>query len=142
MQRTFWILLIATLTGCATTSTPPHALASSFFATRGAGFALRLNDNRAIESCRYSLLLAPRQPVVSPLYLRTRFENPADSTKPFVVDSDVEPATTDIHISSPEVRGIEARRQYKVEVIVFDSADRIREIGQHVQYVRSNFGMR
>jgi hypothetical protein len=141
IMKTFFVFLLAAvlMTSCATpgrVGVTPDPSTSDYFITRGAGFALKLDDQKKIVSCQYSLLLVPRQTISRPLYLRTRFDNPADPNKPLVTDSDIQPGSEKILISSPEVRGLQSHLNYKAEVLVFDSLDRIRQIGRHIQYVR------
>ena len=133
------LIALMTVAGCSTPGgigVTPQAASSDYFVTKGAGFALHLDGQRAIDSCRYSILLAPRKSIEHPLYLRTRFENPSDPSQPLITDTDVQPGSGDIHISSSEVRGLQSHVNYKVEVLIFDSAERTHQVGQHVQYVR------
>jgi hypothetical protein len=116
----------------------PRAATSKYFKTAGAGFNIRLNEQRtAVRSCAYGLTLTPRRPITSALYLRTRFENPSAKSEPLIVDTDVSPGEPTIIIKSPEVRGLQGGKKYQVEVLVFDSPERSRQLGVHIQFVQS-----
>ena len=114
----------------------PEPARSDFFITKSGSFALRLDDQRNIESYRYSLLIAPRQIISHPLYLRILFENPTNSESPLATNMVVEAGGGDIHIDSPEVHGLKSCTNYRVEVLVFDTAEREHQIGRHNQYIR------
>jgi hypothetical protein len=140
MHRILTLITLAVVfTGCSVTGDIgglPEQAHSDYFVTMSGSFALRLDDQRTIASCRYSLLLAPRQSASYPLYLHVLFENPADSKSALTTNMVVEAGSGDIHISSPEVRGLKSGRNYRVEVLVFDTADRVHQVGQHIQYIR------
>jgi hypothetical protein len=115
----------------------PSPAKSEYLRTEGGGFVLKRGESRAFESCRYVVSLAPARQLANQLYLRTRFENPADAASPLVVDSEAAPGIGTFTVESPPVRGLRARRSYKVETLIFDSPERTRQIGQHIQYVQS-----
>ena len=147
-------LLMLLLSGCAAeklgpleisrhAGPPPEPTTSEYFKTTGAGFAIQLADQqRTIRSCVYSLSLTPQQSITTALYLRTRFENPTNGIDPLVVESAIASTEEKISIKSPEVRGLRAGKQYRVEVLVFDSPERAREVGRHVQMIQSTVTMR
>lgn len=130
------ILLATVLTGCSATGGLPKPAHSDYFITKSGSFALQLDDQRAIASCRYSLLLSPRQAISHPLYLHILFENPTASKSPLTTNMVVEAGSSDIHISSPEVDGLKSGTNYQVEVLVFDTADHVHQVGRHIQYIR------
>ena len=134
-------LLSVALSACAITGGlggAPRPAESEYFTSKGGGLTLNLEDNKAGQVCRYSLLLTMRRAINAPLYLRTSFDNPAHPDKPLVVESEVHPGVADVHISSREVRGLQRGRIYKVQVLVFDSPERSRPIGEHVQLLKSS----
>jgi len=128
------------LAGCSTNNPvaaglgfKPSAAKSEYLRTKGGGFVFNKGDGGGIESCRYLVMLAPVKPSSSPLYLRTRFENPARSSNPLVVDSEMPRDSSTFTLESPPVRGLEPYLSYKIEVLVFDTPERTHQIGQHVQ---------
>ena len=93
-------------------------------------------ERGAPATVRYALLFTPTETIDRPLYLRTRFQNPADSSHPFIVDSVLQPSAKKFSPDSPVLRGLQPRHGYRVEILIFDSPERTHQIGQHVQYVR------
>ena len=137
-------LLLLLLAACSTNNpgakgpgATPSAAKSEYLHTRGGGFVFKREESKTIESCRYVVMFAPAKPLTSPLYLRTRFENPTDASTPLVVDSEVARDSGTFTLESPPVRGLRAHRNYQMEILIFDSPERTRQIGQHVQYVQS-----
>jgi hypothetical protein len=125
------------LSGCATqSSSSPKVAESSYFITRAAGFRIQIDPQQNIASVRYELLLQLNGQLNSPIYLRSLFENPLDSSRPVVLDTEVEPGTREVELVSPEIEGLRSGQTYKVLTGVFGSPDRKRELGFHEQNVR------
>ena len=146
MKATFLfctLIALSSFSACSTNSpvaaslgVQPGPTTSEFFRTEGGGFMIERTERGAPSTVRYSLLFMPTKAIDRPLYLRTRFENPADSSQPFVVDSVLQPGAKKFSPDSPVLQGLRPRRGYRVEVLIFDSAARTQQIGKHVQYVR------
>lgn len=140
----FLSLLSLLLTSCSTNNPvaaglglKPTAAKSEYLKTKGGGFVFKKANGGGIESCRYAVVLVPVSQFPKPLYLRTRFENPADSSHPFVVDSERPRDSSTFTLESPPVRGLQPYISYKVEIQIYDDPERAHQIGQHVQYVQS-----
>ena len=114
----------------------PKAAKSEHLETVGGGFLAERQKDGGF-TCRYGLSIRRTEAHSGTLYLRTQFENPQDRTKPFVVDSQVAPGRREFQLQSPTMRGVRARRNYKVEILVYDSGVRDRQIGKLVQHVQS-----
>src|SRR5262245_55907076 len=73
-------------------ATPPKPSVSTYLKSLGGGFAVRLSeDKKAVESCKYSLMLAPNQELKQPLYLKVIFENPKNPKKPLTASAVLQP---------------------------------------------------
>jgi hypothetical protein len=59
-----------------------------------------------------------------------------DSASPLATNMVVETGSSDVHISSPEVRGLKSGTNYRVEISIFDTTNHIHQVGQHIQYIR------
>ena len=131
-------ILAASCAGCAITGNVgmPQPTTSKYFITKGGSFALQLDDQRNIRSSHYSLILKPQPTNMAPLYLRTLFENPANASSPFILDTNIQPKSGDILLDSPDARGFQSQHNYKVEVLIFDTSDRSHQVGQYIQYIR------
>jgi hypothetical protein len=116
----------------------PRPTRSDYFISTGGSFALQLDEQHEITNCRCCLFIAPRKKIIVPLYLRSSFQNPTNSSSPFVVDTDVQPGSTNIMICSPDIRGFQSRHSYMVDVSVFDTPDRSKLIGVHDQFIQYN----
>jgi hypothetical protein len=115
----------------------PTAAKSEYLRTEGGGFIFKKADGGGIESCKYAVILMPVSQSPRSLYLRTRFENPADSSHPFVIDSEIPRNSSTFTLESPPVRGLQPYRSYKVDIQIYDDPERAHQISQHVQYVQS-----
>jgi hypothetical protein len=143
MKSTFLIvsaITLALLCACSSNSpvaaslgVQPAPTSSDYFRTEGGGFIV---ERGAPATVRYAVLLTPTKTIERPLYLRTRFQNPADSSHPFIVDSVLQPGAKKFSPDSPILTGLQPRHGYKIEVLIFDSPERTHQVGQHVQYVR------
>jgi hypothetical protein len=114
----------------------PAPATSDYFRTESGGFIIERPERGAPAVVRYALLFTPTKSVDRPLYLRTRFQNPADSSHPFIVDSVLQPGAKKFSPTSPLLTGLQPRHGYKIEVLIFDAPERTHQIGQHVQFVR------
>jgi len=97
---------------------------------------MQTDENHNLTNCVYCLFLKPHKQIVIPLYLRTKFQNPTNEASPAIVDTKVEPGSTNIMIKSPDMRGFRSYHNYKVEVFIFDSPDLQKSIGWHIQYIQ------
>ena len=138
LNRIFLIAMLAALLGgCATErESNPAPESSSYFVTRGAGFRVQVDAAQNLTSVRYEIVLGLTAQHAGPLYLRTLFENPLDTRRPFVVDTVVEPGTRQVELESPDITGLESGKTYKIMTGVFGAPARQRELGFHVQPVR------
>lgn len=137
------IFALSLLSACSTNSpvaaslgVQPSASSSDYFHTEGGGFIVERMERGTPATVRYAVLFTPTKAIDRPLYLRTRFQNPADSSHPFVVDSVLQPGAKKFSPDSPVLQGLRPRHSYKIEVLIFDSPARTHQIGSHVQYVR------
>jgi hypothetical protein len=132
----FIALLICSFGTAVAFAGQPGPAKSEFLETVGGGFlAERQQDGQL--SCRYALSIQARGAHPGTLYLRTRFENPQDRANPFVVESEIRSGTKTFVLQSPLIRGIRARHNYKVEIVVFDSSTRLHQIDRLIQKVQS-----
>jgi hypothetical protein len=140
LRRTAAALPIAVLTCVLSSSVfagQPKPAKSEHVETIGGGFIAHRQKDGGF-TCRYGLSMRRTEAHSGTLYLRTQFENPQDRSKPFVVDSEVPLTKTEFQLQSPQpMRGLRARRNYKVEILVYDSAVRDHQIGRLVQQVQS-----
>jgi hypothetical protein len=113
--------------------TPAH---SEYLRTSSGGFMVAKGEGGTSAFCRYILTVALAKPLSAPLYLRTRFENPAQSSEPYVVDSELTPDDGKRTLESPPVTGLQPLRSYKVDVLIYDSPERTKQIGEHIQWVQ------
>ena len=134
---------LSLLSGCSTNGpvaaslgVQPAPASSEYFRTVSGGFMLERAERGSPATVRYAVMFTPEKIIDRPLYLRTRFQNPADSSHPFIVDSVLEPGAKKFSPESPVLQGLRPRHGYKIEVLIFDSPERSHQIGQHVQYVR------
>jgi len=114
----------------------PAPLASDYFRTNAAGFIVEHKEAGAPEIIRYGMGFIIIKQIVTPLYVRTRLENPADPAHPLIVDSVIRPGAKSFAFDSPPVSGLKTGRKYKVEILVFDSPSRTHEISRHVGYAQ------
>ena len=117
-------------------SPAPLPMAVDYFHTNAAGFIVERKDRDAPEIKRYGMGFIITKTIVTPLYVRTKFENPADPAHPLIVDSVLRPGAKSFATDSPPVQGLKAGGKYKVEILVFDSPSRTREISRHVAYAQ------
>ena len=139
----FSSLLLLTLTGCSTNNPlaanlglKPSVAKSEYLQTVGGGFIFTKGGDGASGSCKYAVTVAPAKPLSAPLYFRTQFENPERSSEPYVVDSEMAQDASALALESPPIRGLQPYCSYKVEVLIYDSAERTRQIGKHIQWVQ------
>jgi hypothetical protein len=137
-------LLVLTLAGCSTNSrfaaslgATPSPAKSEYFKSELGDFVFQRGPNGGFESCRYMVGLRLLKFPEGALYLRTQFENPADASDPFVVDTVMSHGDQTCEIESPTFRGLRSQHVYKVEVLIFDSPERKQPIGSHVQYLKA-----
>jgi len=114
----------------------PQPSVSDYFVTRSGSFALRLNEQRQVDSCHYSLVLKLRKDIPKPIYLLARFENPTNAASPTVTNLVVQPGSDRIFIDSSNVTGFKPKHDYLIEVLIFDTPDHLSQIGSHKQYIR------
>jgi len=136
-------IFVSTGSGCASkTKMDPAAFrpsptASQLLKTESGGFVFTRGERGEFDSCRYVVIVTPTQTATNKLYLRTRFENPANASRPFELDSEAPAQAEKIQLESPPVRGLRPGKNYKVEVVLFDSPERNHAIGLHIQLVQS-----
>jgi len=133
----FALFVAFTFVGCAAISPEiPQKSSGKYFITAGGGFGLQTDDEHNLTNCFYSLCLKPHKKIVAPLYLRTKFQNPTNDACPVILDTEVQPGSTNIMILSPDVRGFRSNHNYRVKVLIFDKPDRSKIIGWHIQYIQ------
>lgn len=135
--------LLLGLAGCSTNNQfaanlglTPSAAKSEYLRTKGAGFTITRADGTSPASCKYAVIVQPAKPLSGPLYLRTQFENPARPKEPYVVDSEMAQDAGRLVLNSPPVHGLQPYTNYKIEILIYDSADRTTQIGKHTQWVQ------
>lgn len=114
----------------------PQPTRSDYFLTKGGGFALKLDQQHNLTNCCYALFLKPRKEIVTPLYLRTKFQNPTNYANPIVLDAEIKPGSTNVMMRSPDIRGFQSGRSYLINVSIFDTPDRSKIIGVHDQFIQ------
>jgi hypothetical protein len=109
---------------------------SDYFRDNAAGFMVEHKERGAPEIVRYGMTFIITRRIVQTLYVRTRFENPADPSHPLTVDLMLRPGAERFGLESPPVSGLKAGQKYKVEILVFDSPGRTHEISRHVTHAQ------
>jgi hypothetical protein len=107
---------------------------SDYFRDNAAGFIVERKERGAPEIVRYGMAFILTRRIVQTLYVRTRFENPADPSHPLIVDAVLRPGVERFGVQSRPVYGLKTGQKYKVEILVFDSPKRTHEISRHVTY--------
>src|SRR5947207_13248712 len=75
----------------ATPAPTASAGSSDYFRNNAAGFIVEGKERGAPEIVRYGMAFILTRRVVQTLYVRTRFENPADPSHPLIVDAVLRP---------------------------------------------------
>ena len=130
-----FLVLFAIVGGTVSVSSPaaekPRLAKSEYLITDWCGFLIE----RGEAGIDYALSIKLIKPTAAPLYLRTLFENPMGG-RPMIVDSEVKRGETAFRLRSEAVPDLRDDHTYRVKILIFDSAQRRHQIGQHVQYVR------
>jgi hypothetical protein len=113
-------------------SPSPRPAVSEYFSDNAIGFIVEHQKRGVPDIVRYAMGFIITKKIASPLYVRTRFENPADPAHPLIVDLVLRPGAKTFALQSRPVYGLKGGGQYKVEVLVFDSPSRTHEISRHV----------
>ncbi len=130
-------LLIFTLLLLGACASPlPKPVDSPWFRTAAGGFMMDLADDRlTVRDLYYHLVLEPVKPLTHPLYLHTRFPDPASPGREILVDQRVAAGATQVVIRSPRLKRIERGATYRVRVEIFADAGHNRQLGVHEQAV-------
>lgn len=116
----------------------PEPAEGKYVKTLGGGFAIRLAEDReTVESCKYSVILAPSQNLEHPLYLKVWFENPLNSKESLTAELVLKPGMKDILATSSEVHGLKGGKNYKMTIAVYDSESHTNKLEEYVQPIHS-----
>lgn len=106
----------------------PAPTVSKHFETKGAGFLL---DTRA-RAVRYFLHVEVRNGFGKTVRVRVLFDNPANATRPLLVEQRLGQRQSSITVESGSVRGLRNNRVYDVTVVAIDPSSGA-ELTRHVQ---------
>jgi hypothetical protein len=151
-----FICLLFLLTGCVDTTSPlrtasleqpvyvmgthttgsdmtePRPRQSQFFKTENAGFVV------IQKGAAYYLLARIIKSPPAVYYVRIKYENPLDKTRPFVNDMDLKPTMDEVRFSSSDVVwGIRNYDKYTIQVDVYTNRENLQPIDTLIQPVRA-----
>ena len=69
--------------------------------------------------------------------LKVEYENPLNAEKPFIQESLINPQPGDIELTSPFIKGLEVKKDYRVKITLYDSKKKKEIIDELTQFIRS-----
>ena len=109
----------------------PSPVTSEYLQTLGGGYSARILDRR-IAGYYCSMTFKPVKKLSAPLYLEVRFENPAGGPA-LITDAELDPGQQNVFVMSPDLHGLRDHHVYRIEVALYDSAAKTRQVGTHIQ---------
>jgi hypothetical protein len=91
--------------------------------------------NRNTKQARYFMSYAVVEPFLKPVLLRVEFENPIESTAPFVVERTLNPTEDDFEVESPILAGFQSGGSYRAVLVALDISSGL-ELARHTQLLR------
>ena len=125
-------LLALGLFGCG--EVPDPLVSGESLRTLRRGFE-SVREKGQIVTVTYSIDVGPANPLTKPIYLEARFENPTDPASPVVSQSVLAPGMKKLNVYSPKLTRLEKGKVYKVDISLYDTADRTKRLGVHTQLI-------
>jgi hypothetical protein len=130
----FLLGLVAWLfAGCTTVPQTPAFHESTFFYTVQSGFHISARHG----TVRYTVTLEPREALIEPLFIRARWENPADPATPLTNEVIFDPDEESLILESDPLRGLRANRVYRVDLLIFTDPETPEPDDTHTIFIRS-----
>ncbi|CAM3889303.1 hypothetical protein [Ectopseudomonas alcaliphila] len=146
MKKTLPVIIFASflLAACASLSNLPKPEQSEYFTTLGGGFVITLGNP---PTYRYGVNLVITKTLPESAYAVVEFQNPADSSQPFVLAGPLEdlkkmtpsPYPNVWVLTSPAVQGISAHTNYAVIASIYSDSSRQTLTARHTQLVNSEY---
>ena len=117
--------------GCSTIKTP-NISESEYFRTTGGGFIV----SSKLKEIYYSFALFPVTPLPLGSYIEIHYQNP-DGGSPIVEGLVIDKPADELSFKSPPVTGVRAYKNYKIEVLLYETQKKEILLGEHTQYIQS-----
>lgn len=128
-----FLLAFSALTSGCVTNRIPLPQESALFHTLTSGFSVNAREG----TVRYAVTLEPRAPLEEPLYLRAKFENPADPDHPHLESVEAVPGEDYIFLESSPLEGLRAGRVYRIDIDILAGEEDEEPADTHTLFIRS-----